>query len=163
MFRTQFSLVAFKCTHWHGDQKFDYHIAGNIVITKSGANPTHGSLATSAIGRHTRVRGDLQPATQHASLMCGDLQPATRHHAPYSFQGLLSRQQKEVPPRNKTKPPDHRRGSKSSRCFPPRTKTPPSSQKTEDVARAVFRRCTAPEGFSRAEHPAAIRCRPSRH
>ena len=58
-----------------------------------------GSLATSAIGRHSRVRGDLQPATQHASLVCGDLHPATRHHAPYSFQGLPSRQQEEVPPR----------------------------------------------------------------
>ena len=55
-----------------------------------------GGLATSAIGRHSRVRGDLQPATQHGSLVCGDLQPATRHHAPYSFQGLPSTQQ-EVP------------------------------------------------------------------
>mgnify|MGYP006913713364 CR=1 FL=1 len=52
-----------------------------------------------------------------------------------------------------TKPPDHRRGSKSSRFFPPHTKTPPASQKTEKVTHAVFRRCTAPVGSAALNKP----------
>ena len=64
--------------------------------TKSGATQRAGASPLPPLDA-TRVRGDLQPATQHASLVCGDLQPATRHHAPYSFQGLPSRQQEEVP------------------------------------------------------------------
>jgi hypothetical protein len=45
----------------------------------------------------------------------------------------------------------------------PYTKSPPSSQKNEEVARVVFRRCTSPGEFSHAVNPAAIRCRPSPH
>jgi hypothetical protein len=40
---------------------------------------------------NSRVRGDLQPATQHVSLSRGDLQPAARLYAPDSLQGLPSR------------------------------------------------------------------------
>src|SRR6185503_119649 len=112
----------------------------------------------------SRARG---PPTRHSARLSRVRGPPTRHTTPRSVlvSGIAveAARRDAPPPRNRTKPPDHLRGSKSSRCFPPRTKTPPSSQKTEDVTRAVFRRCTALEGFSRAEHPAAIRCRPSRH
>jgi hypothetical protein len=45
----------------------------------------------------------------------------------------------------------------------PRSKSPLSNQKTKEVACAISRRCTAPREPSHVEHPAAIRCKPSRH
>nr|CAB3491603.1 unnamed protein product [Digitaria exilis] len=42
----------------------------------------------------------------------------------------------------------------------PSHQMPSSSKKTEDVAYAVFRRCTTLGVFRRAENPTTIRCRP---
>jgi hypothetical protein len=63
-------------------------------------------------------------------------------------------------PRESNQAADHRSGTKSSRCFP-LAQVAANQLETEEVTRAVFRRCTAPGGFSHAGIPAAVRCRPS--
>ena len=102
----------------------------------------------------SRARG---PPTHHSARLSRVRGPPTRHTAPRT--GLVlgiaveAARRSAPPPGTWTKPPDHRRGSKSSRFFPPRTKTPPASQKTEKVTRAVFRRCTAPVGSAALNKP----------
>jgi hypothetical protein len=131
--------------------------------TESEATQRAGASPHPPLDTLSRARG---PPTRHSARLTRARGPSTRRTTPRS--GLVPRIDVEVArrgapsPGNQTKPPDCRCGSNHHVAFP-RTKSPPSSQKIEEVARAVFRRCTAPGEFSRAESPAAIHCRPSHH
>jgi hypothetical protein len=130
-----------------------------------GRHPTRGGNAASAVGHHSRVRGDLQPTTQHASLSHARGLP-TRRTAPCS--GLVPEIVVEVE-EGVPRPPRPRSSRKLTTVAQihdvasPSHQMPPTSRKTEDVARAAFRRYTAPGVISRAENPATIRCGPSPH
>jgi len=110
----------------------------------------------------SRARGT---PTRHSARLSRVRGPPTRHTAPRSVlvSGIAVEAARRGAPRELNQAARSLPWFEIITLLSPRTKTPPSSQKTEDVARAVFRRCTAPEGFSRAEHPATIRCRQSRH
>jgi hypothetical protein len=112
----------------------------------------------------SRVRGDLQPATQHASCTCAGPPNPPHGTTPRTRSKKCRHGSKRgaPPPGNRTEPTDQHRGSnlhvastphraaaiepEDRRCRPRRL---PTMHRTRE--------------FSRAESPAAIRCRPSRH
>jgi hypothetical protein len=94
----------------------------------------------------SRVRGDLQPATQHASCTCaGPPNPPHGTTPQTRSKNCRHGSKRGAPPPPGTEP--SRQTNTEVRIITllrPRTEPPPSSQKTEDVARTVFRPCIAP-------------------
>jgi hypothetical protein len=81
------------------------HAGPNATELLQPNRPPDDVKITETEATHSRVRGDHQPATQHASLVRGDHQTRRTAHAPDSSLELPSKKLEEMPcPRSRYKP-----------------------------------------------------------
>jgi hypothetical protein len=90
------------------------HAGPNATELLQPNRPPDDVKTTETEATHSRVRGDHQPATQHASLVRGDLQTRRTAHTPDSSLELSSKKLEEMPcPQEPLQAADHNHDSKS--------------------------------------------------